>query len=137
DPTGSLGVENWAFSINNWEDIAGTYTDTSGLHHGYVRHADHAITNIEFPNAVETQAFGVNDLGTVIGIYTDTDGNSHAFVLRFGHYRNIDLPGGTANFGTTPFSINDFDEIVGEIVGYYLDASKVAHGFVATPVQPR
>src|SRR6266516_856446 len=35
DPTGSLGVESWAFSINNWEDIAGTYNDTSGLHHGY------------------------------------------------------------------------------------------------------
>lgn len=118
DPVGLIGSspESWAFSINNLDDIAGAYTDTSGTHHGYVHHADNTITHIEFPGATETQAFGVNDHGTVIGIYTDTEGNVHAFMLRNGHYRNIDLPGGTASFGTTPLSINDFGDIVGEFI---------------------
>jgi probable HAF family extracellular repeat protein len=118
DPNGLIGTspESWAFSINNRDDIAGAYTDTSGAHHGYVHHADGTITHIEFPGAIETQAYGVNDLRTVIGVYTDTDGNVRAFTLHNGHYRNIDLPGGTPSFGTTPLSINDFGEIVGEFI---------------------
>jgi hypothetical protein len=93
DPAGSLGTESWAFSINNWDDIAGTYTDDTGAHHGFVHHADHTLTHIEFPGAIETQAFGVNDLGVVIGIYVDT-----------------------AGCGTTPLSINDSGVIVGEFI---------------------
>src|SRR5262249_1630149 len=118
DPTGLIGTspESWAFSINNFNDIAGAYTDASGAHHGYVHHADNTITHIEFPDATDTQAFGVNDRGTVIGLYTGTDGNVHAFVLRNGHYRNIDLPGAIPNMATIPLSVNDFDEIVGEFV---------------------
>ena len=116
DPAGSLGTESWAFSINNWDDIAGTYTDDTGTHHGFVHHADHTLTHIEFPGALETQAFGVNDLGVVIGIYVDTAGNTRSFILREGKYRNIDLPGGLASFGTTPLSINDSGVIVGEFI---------------------
>jgi hypothetical protein len=81
-----------------------------------VHHADNTITRIDFPGAVETQAFGINDRGTVIGIYVDTDGNQRSFILRDGHFRNIDLPGGVANGGTTPLSINDSGEVVGEFV---------------------
>lgn len=118
DPKGLIGTagQSWAFSINNWNDIAGAYTDATGALHGYVHHADGRITNIDFPNAIDTQAFGVNDLGTVIGTYTDVQGNAHAFMFREGHYRNVDLPGGIANGGTTPLSINDFGEIVGELI---------------------
>jgi hypothetical protein len=116
DPSGLTGTsgESWAFSINNRDDIAGAFTDATGAHHGYVHHADNSITQIDFPAAIDTQAFGVNDLGIVIGIYTDAPGNTHSFVLHDGHYRNIDLPGAAASSGTTPLSINDFGEIVGE-----------------------
>jgi len=116
DPHGLIGTagQSWAFSINNRDDIAGAYTDSSLALHGYVLHADHSITRIDFPGGVDTQAFGVNDLGEVIGIYNDAQGNGHAFLLREGRYRNIDLPGGVANQGTEPFSINDRGEIVGE-----------------------
>jgi hypothetical protein len=118
DPSGLIGTsgESWAFSINNRDDIAGAYTDAAGALHGYVRHADKSITRIDFPDAIDTQAFGVNDLGTVIGLYADAQGNSHSFVVHEGHYRNIDLPGGTPSFGTIPLSINDFGEIVGEFI---------------------
>ena len=36
---GALGAinESWAFSINTHADIAGTYIDTGGLSHGYLR----------------------------------------------------------------------------------------------------
>ena len=117
DAAGLIGTspESWAFSINDLGDIAGTYTDTSGTFHGYVHHADRTITHIEFPNATGTKAYGVNDRGTVIGVYIDTDGNTRSFMLRKGRYRNMDLPGGTPSFGTTPLSVNDSDVIVGEL----------------------
>ena len=116
DPAGSIGTsgESWAFSINNRDDIAGAYRDAEGTLHGYVHHANQSITPIDFPDALDTQAFGVNDWGTVIGLYTDAQNNHRAFVLHNGHYRNIDLPGGIADYGTIALSINDFEEIVGE-----------------------
>jgi probable HAF family extracellular repeat protein len=117
DPRGLIGTagQSWAFSINNRDDIAGAYTDSSGVLHGFVRHADGVLSHIDFPGSLDSQAFGVNDLGHVIGLYTDTNHHSHAFELRNGHYRNIDLPGGPST-QTIAFSINDFDEIVGEYV---------------------
>jgi probable HAF family extracellular repeat protein len=133
DPVGPIGsaVESWAYSINNWGDIAGTYLDSSSLHHGYVHHANNTISKIEFPGATETQAFGVNDLGTVIGVYVDTSGNTRAFVLRNGRYRTIDLPGGIPSFGTTPFSINDLGEIVGEFIT--TDDGSFGFGYLQKP----
>jgi uncharacterized membrane protein len=111
----SASVASWAFSINNRGDIAGAYADASRVLHGYLRHADGTLTQIEFPGATATQAFGVNDREEVIGLYSDAQGNSHAFVRRDGRYRTADLPGGTAT-STIPLSINDLEQIVGEYI---------------------
>lgn len=106
---------SFAFSINNRDDIAGEFTDMGGVTHGYVHHADGSLTLINFPGASSTQAYGVNDWEMVIGVYTDAQNNSHAFVLREGRYLNVDLPGGPSAT-TTPLSINDLGEIVGEYI---------------------
>jgi hypothetical protein len=111
----SANLGSLAFSINNHENIAGAFTDAGGVQHGYVRHADGTLTQIDFPGASGTQAFGVNDREAVIGVYTDAQKNPHAFLLRAGRYRNMDLPGGPSTT-TTPLSINDRGEIVGEYV---------------------
>ena len=118
DPAGVIGHrgDSQAFSINNLEDIAGYYTDDAGVQHGFVHHADGRVTTIDFPGAIDTQAFGINDFGAVIGIYVDPQGNARSFALRDGHFANIDLPGGLANGGTTPLSINDLGQIVGEYI---------------------
>jgi hypothetical protein len=109
----SANLGSLAFSINNRGDIAGAFVDAAGVQHGYLRHADGTLTQIDFPGAIGTQAFGVTDRETVIGLYSDAQNASHAFVRRAGHYRNADLPGG-ASTSTTPLSINDREEIVGE-----------------------
>jgi hypothetical protein len=111
----SANLGSLAFSINNLGDIAGAFTDTGGVQHGYLRHANGTLTQIDFPGASSTQAFGVNDRGTVIGVYTDAQNNAHAFLLRAVQYRNVDLPGGLST-STTPLSINDLEEIVGEYI---------------------
>jgi hypothetical protein len=106
---------SFAFSINNRDDIAGTFTDSGGVQHGYVRHADGTLTQIDYPGASSTQAYGVNDWEMVIGVYADAQNNPHAFLRRGGHYLNADLPG-APSATTTPLSINDLGEIVGEYI---------------------
>ena len=132
DPTGVIGHsgDSQAFTINNLEDVAGYYTDAAGIQHGFVHHAGGQVTTIDFPGAIDTQAFGINDFGTVIGIYVDAQGNTRSFELRDGHFRNIDLPGALANGGTTPLSINDLGQIVGE---YIKTADTNGFGYLQAP----
>jgi hypothetical protein len=111
-PLGPIG-RSFALSINNRGDIAGAYRDLAGVAHGYVHHSDGRVSHIDFPGASGTQAFGVNDHGTVIGVYFDAQTHPHAFLRREGVYRNADLPGGASTF-TTPFSVNDLEQIAGE-----------------------
>jgi hypothetical protein len=116
--------ESWAFSINTFADIAGTYIDMSGMLHGYLRHGDGSVETLDYPGGNNTQGYGVNDRGTVIGVYNDAAGNPHAFERIKGVYRNIDLKGAAV---TTPLSVNDDNQIVGE---YQPTADVVGSGFV-------
>jgi probable HAF family extracellular repeat protein len=115
DPTGLIGTspQSWAFSINNLGEIAGAYQTSSGALHGFIHHPDGTVITLDDPAGTDTQAFGINDLGTVIGIYNDTTGATHAFVLRAGHFTSADIQGGIQ---TIPFSINDREQIVGELI---------------------
>jgi probable HAF family extracellular repeat protein len=117
DPNGVIGqsARSFAFSINNRGDIAGSFVDAGGSTHGYLRHRDDSIEQIDFPGSTSTHAFGVNDLGRVIGVYNDSAGSAHAFLLRGGAYTTIDLPGSGQT--TVPLSINDRNQIVGEFGG--------------------
>ncbi|HEY2444962.1 MAG TPA: hypothetical protein VGI20_04415 [Rhizomicrobium sp.] len=80
------------------------------------------ITIFDPPNGYDTHAPSINDGGYITGYYYDSNG-VHAFI------RN---PDGSFEapiaymFGTFGNGINNFDSIVGD----YLDASSVQHGFV-------
>jgi hypothetical protein len=116
--------ESWAYSINAFADIAGAYVDLSGMMHGYVRHGDGSVETLDFPGGNNTQGYGVNDRGTIIGVYEDAAGAPHAYERIKGVYRNIDLAGAAV---TTPLSVNDDNQIVGE---YQPTADVVGKGFV-------
>jgi hypothetical protein len=80
----------FAASINTAGLIAGTYNDTSGVFHVFVRAADGTITApIDDPNAGAagtsvfpgTFSLSINDLGDITGTYADASGVLHGFVL--------------------------------------------------------
>jgi len=129
DPDGPIGqaTESWAYSINGLGDIAGTTADASGVHTGYLRHADGRVETIAYPGAAGTDAYGVNDFDDMIGLYQDADGSSHAFTRRHGHYANADIAGGLQ---TVPLSINDSGTIVGE---YVRTADTLGFGYLQRP----
>jgi hypothetical protein len=71
----------------------GTYTDTSGVTHGFKRTADGRFTAFDPPGSTATTPNFIDPQGTIVGGYVDGSGVSHGFVLQNGHYRNVDFPG--------------------------------------------
>ena len=80
----------FAASINTAGDIAGTYNDTSGVFHVFMRAANGTITApIDDPNAGAagtsvfpgTLSLSINDSGVITGGYFDANGVLHGFLL--------------------------------------------------------
>jgi hypothetical protein len=125
-----------AFAINTEGAIAGSYTDTNIVPHGFLRSVDGHITSFDAPGAglghglnQGTVAFSVNDLGVIAGQFEDSSYVFHGFVrYADGSFSTFDAPGaGTrANQGTLALSLNS----AGVAAGSYVDGSNLQHGFV-------
>ena len=63
----ALGIV-FGLGINNAEDIAGVFQDTSGQGHGFVRTGP-VFNTIDVPGALQTTAWGINDAGQVVGTF--------------------------------------------------------------------
>jgi hypothetical protein len=118
----------------------GGYVDAEGTVRSFLLD-DGVSTPIDHPDAgagpgTGTLALGLNDRGQIVGAYVDADGRGHGFLLDKrrgarrdeGVFTTIDHPdaGSEPGTGTLAFGINNR----GRIVGAYLDAGSMAHGFV-------
>jgi hypothetical protein len=143
--TPSAGNGTSPFSINSNGDITGSYSDASGVLHGFVRSGSTgAITLFDVPGAGKVLDFrlyslegtfpvSINDFGVIVGFYGDLANAQHCFVRAAnGTINTYDVAGagtpGTLG-GTACTGINGS----GEIVGLYTDTDAVFHGFVLTP----
>jgi hypothetical protein len=140
-----------ALSINAAGAITGTYADTNGVFHGFVRAPNGTITLVDAPDAGRMQVpyegsvpgndvlpgtvpISINTAGDITGIYGDTNGYRHGFVrtAATGTIIEFDVPGATTNYygGTEPFSI----DTAGDVTGFYETFTNtngiVKHGFV-------
>ena len=74
-----------------------------------------------------SQISGINDDGAVVGTYAQTTTSTHGFLRNpDGTFVSLDAPNAPSSGNTLPVQINS----AGAIVGYYLDAQQVFHGFV-------
>jgi hypothetical protein len=134
-------------SIDTTGDIAGTYTDSKSIRHGFLRAANGTITTFDPPSVGTgigliqgTLPVSISPSGNAItGLYSDATGVYHGFVRNTasGAISTFDAPGagaaGTSAFpGTAAFAVND----TGNIAGVYTDGTGVAHGFLFTPTVP-
>jgi hypothetical protein len=119
-----------ASAINRHGDIAGYYSDTSGVYHGFLLSGG-TYTSIDEPGATATEANGINDAGEIVGLYCQTSecaadfSGFQGFLLKAGEFSDVTIPGAKA---TGPVGINN----KGAIVGVFHDAVG-RHGFLATP----
>jgi hypothetical protein len=72
--------------------VVGSYTDSSGVGHGYLRYHG-TFTTIDFPGAIFTFTGAGNPKGDIVGLYTDSGGVNHAFLLSNGVFTSFDFPG--------------------------------------------
>jgi Divergent InlB B-repeat domain/FG-GAP-like repeat len=107
-------VSTSAFGINDAGQIVGSYVDSSGREHGFLKTGS-TFTTIDYPgaNTTTTRATGINNSGTIVGCYytfVAPGACYYGFMLSGGTFTTITSPG---SFNTTPAGINDNTEIVG------------------------
>jgi hypothetical protein len=141
-----------AQGVNNNGLIVGFYVGTDGQDHGFTTNtatahgatltgtavADPTIPNVPGePGAtfVFSQILGVNDQGLAVGYYGDSTTSQHGFFYNTntGSYTFLDDPSEAFNNGVEVTQITGINDL-GEISGFYTDATGVFHGFVACPV---
>jgi VCBS repeat-containing protein/probable HAF family extracellular repeat protein len=119
-------ADTYPAAINATDEIAGTFTDSSGHDHGFTLQ-NGQYTILDVPGAINTDVGGVsaiNDAGTVVGSYEDSAHVEHGFVYSNGAFATVDDP--LATTGTQLVGINN----LGQVIGNYQDANGW-HGFAA------
>ena len=119
-----------ATAINNYNSIAGYFTDAKRVTHGFVIFRGKWQATLDVPHATLTKALGINDAGEVVGFYqlgSGTRTTTHGFLwTRQGRFSTVDYPHGIGR--TTISGINN----AGELVGYYTDGAGHTYGLLAT-----
>jgi hypothetical protein len=136
-PQQGTGCPGCATGLNASGAIAGTYTDSNNVIHGFLRSPKGEFTKFDAPNAGTASSQGtgcpsdcavaLNDFGEITGNYIDATFTFHGFFRSpDGNIQTIDPPSTVATF---PESINE----LGMVVGYFLDTNNVYHGFLRIP----
>lgn len=130
-----------AFSIlptamNAHGEVVGHWTDNNGREgHGFLRHGNGKIMNIDVPAAfpTDTSPFAINGWGQVVGSYSlqcpfpagTCTGDPHGFLRQVnGKFVKIDVPQMTY---TVPLGV----DFLGRVTGYtYQESTFEMHGFV-------
>ena len=137
-----------AFGLNLTGTVVGFFRDTNLARHGFLRTPWGSFVTFDDPaagtcsencgaigNGQGTRGYSINLFGEVAGFFTDNNAFCHGFVRSpNGTFTQIDAPdAGTGPFpqGTfvsenTPMGINP----EGTVIGFYVDANSVQHGFV-------
>ena len=113
-------------AVNELGEVTGSYVDTHGDNHGFVRDAQGNLTEFSGPDAYDTVAFSSNSSGKTVGIWASIQQFGGGFVRdRSGALTTFSVP--MRNTGTAPMDIND----AGQITGFWADDGQRAyHGFV-------
>jgi len=133
------GCPGCLIGLNASGAIAGIYTDTNNVFHGFLRSPAGEFTTFDAPNAGTASSQGtgcpsdcavsLDDFGEITGNYIDASFTYHGFFRSpDGKIQTIDPPNTIATF---PDGISE----LGVVVGYYLDTNNVYHGFIRIPLR--
>ena len=115
-------VNTFFYGLDNTGKAVGHYKGADGIYHGVILE-DGELHQYDFPGAVETHIYGISDeTGALSGNIVDAAGVSHAFSGDL----TITFPGAVQTYG-------DFVNAAGAVVGSYIDADGMFHGFIRNP----
>jgi hypothetical protein len=111
--------------LNDKGVAVGFYNDAQGTAHAFkYNQATHTFTTLVPPGADSATATGINASDEITGFLTRGK-TTASFLVSRGRYVEFDVPGST---NTQAFGVNNHDEVVGS----YVDAAGMTHGFTAT-----
>jgi hypothetical protein len=122
-----LAMSTVTAAINNADEIAGFYTDSGGVIHGFIDNGG-VFTSVDPTGATETELLGINDSGLADG-FSDIGGVMHG-ILYNSLTKTFTLLDPSGSDGTTLNGIND----AGDVVGFFVDAAGNTDGLLGTPV---
>ena len=107
--------------INSYDTVVGQ----ASVDQGFTRFSNGGITYYSAPNSASTYFTDRNDNGVDVGVYSSQSNSTLAkgFMLHGPTFTSIVHP--KAVLGTTLTGINKYNTIV----GWYLDANEISHGF--------
>lgn len=131
------GCPGCAMGLNQLGFVAGIYSDSNSVNHGFVRSPDGRFTTFDAPGAGTDAGEGtgcfsdcntyINDVGSVVGTFIDSNFIYHGYLRApNGRIVTVDPSNSTSTFVA---GINDF----GVVTGSYIDANNVYHGFIRLP----
>ncbi len=113
------GQGTLASNINLRGEIAGNYTDASGVSHGFVVPPPYTtFTSFDPTGSIDTftaTAIGINLEGAITGVYVDSSGVLHGYVRAANGTitdYNVTGAGTAAGQGTSTSGINDLGAII-------------------------
>jgi hypothetical protein len=123
--------------LNQFGAIAGIYTDSNNVSHGFLRTTDGNFKSFDAPGAGTGSFQGtgcpsdcpvsLNDSGAITGVYIDANNVYHVYLRS--PEGNIVTVQPTGSLFTFPAGINDS----GIVAGYYVGANGVYHSFLRIP----
>jgi hypothetical protein len=136
-PSQGTGCPGCFAGLNQSGAIAGIYTDSKNVYHGFLRTPDGNFTSFNAPGAGTGNSQGtgcpsdcpvsLNNLGAITGVYIDAANVFHVYLRSpEGHIVTVEPVGSIFTF---PAGIND----LGTVAGYYVDVNGVYHGFLRIP----
>ncbi len=115
-------LDTYFYALDNAGKAAGHYKDIDGLYHGIILE-NGELRQYDFPGAAETHIYGISDeTGALSGNIVDETGVTRGFSGDM----PIAFPGAVTTYA-------DFVNAAGAVVGSYLDADGMPHGFIRNP----
>jgi hypothetical protein len=117
-------VASSANAINNNGDVAGFYTDNSGVIHGYLRTSTGVFSMFDAPGATEYGSLSLNDSDIIAGYFLGTNNIWYAYTVS---------ASGTVTIVTPPGAINTYAAFIndsGTIAGHFAIANGTLLGYI-------
>ena len=123
-------VKTYADFVNAVGVVVGSYVDTDGMPHGFMRNPDGSFITVDVPETPDLRFLfvnAINDLGVVVFRAKAVDDIQRSYIL---------LPGGTFQELQFPGSVNTVVRNINQdrsIIGYYDSTDGRRLGFVGRP----
>jgi hypothetical protein len=111
--------------INDKGDLAGTYFDSGGIQHGFIKKAGGAFKSFDVTGDTAATAWGINNAGVACVYAFNSSGDYDSFLYDGKTFKKVGYPK-AGPLGSVCHTPNN----KGDVVGTYYDTNGAVHGWL-------